>query len=62
VRLRNPRAERRRWPPTLFQGEHYVDGGFYSSNNADLATRFDPVMVLALKLPPGSSVHEFSLT
>ena len=40
------------WPPTLFQGEHYVDGGFYSSNNADLATGFDRVMVLALKTPP----------
>jgi NTE family protein len=39
--------------PTLFQGEHYVDGGFYSSNNADLATGFDRVMILALKLPPG---------
>lgn len=40
------------WPPTLFQGEHYVDGGFYSSNNADLATGFDRVMILALKPPP----------
>jgi NTE family protein len=40
------------WPPTLFQGEHYIDGGFYSSDNADLATGFDRVMVLALKAPP----------
>jgi NTE family protein len=40
------------WPPTLFQGEHYIDGGFYSSDNADLATGFDRVMVLALKTPP----------
>jgi NTE family protein len=39
------------WPPTLFQGEHYIDGGFYSSDNADLATGFDRVMVLALKTP-----------
>jgi NTE family protein len=41
------------WPPTLFQGEHYFDGGYYSSNNADLATGFDRVMILALKPPPG---------
>ena len=40
------------WPPALFQGEHYIDGGFYSSDNADLATGFDRVMVLALKTPP----------
>jgi hypothetical protein len=53
VRLRNPRAELRRWPPTLFQGEHYVDSGFYSSNNPNLATGFDRVMILALRLPPG---------
>jgi NTE family protein len=41
------------WPPTLFQGEHYFDGGYYSSNNADLATGFDRVMILVLKPPPG---------
>jgi NTE family protein len=41
------------WPPTLFQGHHYVDGGFYSSDNADLAAGFDRVMILALRLPPG---------
>ena len=39
-------------PPILFQGEHYIDGGFYSTDNADLATGFDRVMVLALKRPP----------
>ncbi len=50
------------WPPTLFQGEHYIDGGFYSSDNADLATGFDRVMVLALKTPPECSVQEVSLT
>ncbi|HUO30119.1 MAG TPA: patatin-like phospholipase family protein [Bryobacteraceae bacterium] len=37
------------WPPTLFQGHHYIDGGFYSSDNADLAAGFDRVMVLALR-------------
>ena len=41
------------WPPTLFQGEHYIDGGYYSSDNADLAAGFDRVMILALKRPPG---------
>ena len=40
------------WPPILFQGEHYIDGGFYSTDNADLATGFDRVMILALKRPP----------
>ena len=50
------------WPPTLFQGEHYIDGGFYSSDNADLAAGFDRVMILALKPTPGRSVHECSLT
>ncbi|MEO8661472.1 MAG: patatin-like phospholipase family protein, partial [Bryobacteraceae bacterium] len=39
-------------PPTLFQGEHYIDGGFYSTDNADLAIGFDRVMILALKRPP----------
>jgi NTE family protein len=40
------------WPPILFQGEHYIDGGFYSTDNADLAIGFDRVMILALKRPP----------
>jgi NTE family protein len=39
-------------PPTLFQGEHYIDGRFYSTDNADLAIDFDRVMILALKRPP----------
>ncbi len=39
-------------PPILFQGEHYIDGGFYCTDNADLATGFDRVMILALKRPP----------
>jgi NTE family protein len=37
------------WPPTLFQSQHYTDGGFYSSDNADLATGFDQVLILALR-------------
>lgn len=40
-------------PPTLFQGEHYFDGGYYSGDNADLATGFDRVMILTLVRPPG---------
>ncbi len=39
-------------PPILFQGEHYIDGGYYCTDNADLATGFDRVMILALKRPP----------
>jgi NTE family protein len=41
------------WPPTLFQGQHYIDGGFYSTDNADLAAGFDRVMILALQPPAG---------
>jgi NTE family protein len=37
------------WPPTIFQCHHYIDGGFYSSDNADLATGFDRVLILALR-------------
>jgi NTE family protein len=40
-------------PPTLFQGEHYFDGGYYSGDNADLATGFDRVMIVSLNRPPG---------
>jgi NTE family protein len=40
-------------PPMLFQGEHYFDGGYYSSDNADLATGFDRVLILSLIRPPG---------
>ena len=40
-------------PPILFHGEHYFDGGYYSSDNADLATGFERVMILALIRPPG---------
>jgi NTE family protein len=47
------------WPPTLFQGQHYMDGGFYSSDNADLATGFDRVMILAL--PSGPAFPSMSL-
>jgi len=49
------------WPPTLFEGEHYIDGGFYSTNNADLATGFDRVMILAMKPPPGVPIPSMSL-
>jgi NTE family protein len=37
------------WPPALFRGHHYIDGGFYSSDNADLAIGFDRVIILALR-------------
>lgn len=38
--------------PVLFEGERYIDGGFYCTDNADLATGFDRVMILVLKRPP----------
>jgi NTE family protein len=37
------------WPPAIFRGHHYIDGGFYSSDNADLAIGFDRVMIFALR-------------
>jgi NTE family protein len=40
-------------PPALFQGAPYFDGGYYSSDNADLATGCDRVLILALERPPG---------
>jgi NTE family protein len=48
------------WPPAFFDGHHYIDGGFYSSVNADLASGFDQVLVLALR-PPAASLSLASL-
>lgn len=38
--------------PLLFDGQHYIDGGYHSSDNADLATGYDIVLILALRSPP----------
>ena len=40
-------------PLVEFEGKHYFDGGYYSSDNADLAAGFDRVMILSLIRPPG---------
>ena len=42
------------WPPVAFGGRGYIDGGFYSAENADLAVGADRVLVLALDagVPP----------
>lgn len=37
--------------PALIDGHHYIDGGYHSSNNADLAIGFDEVIVLSLRAP-----------
>jgi NTE family protein len=37
--------------PVWFEGQPYIDGGYYSSDNADLASGFEQVLVLALKAP-----------
>ena len=42
------------WPPAFFAGYPYIDGGFYSSHNADLAAGFDQVLILALRSPAAS--------
>ena len=39
-------------PPMLFDGRHYIDGGYYSSDNADLAIGYERVLILALRSPP----------
>jgi len=41
-------------PPAVIDGHHYIDGGYHSSNNADLAAGFDEVIVLSLRAPPGA--------
>ena len=38
--------------PMLFDGHHYIDGGYYSSDNADLAIGYEKVLILALRSPP----------
>jgi NTE family protein len=38
--------------PVWFEGQPYIDGGYYSSDNADLAAGYRRVLVLALKAPP----------
>jgi NTE family protein len=48
------------WPPAFFEGYHYIDGGFYSSDNADVASGFDQVLILALR-PPVPSLCVASL-
>jgi NTE family protein len=39
-------------PLTSFEGRYYFDGGYYSSDNADLAIGYERVLVLALRSPP----------
>ena len=41
-------------PPPVIDGHRYIDGGYHSSNNADLASGFDEVIVLSLRAPPGA--------
>jgi NTE family protein len=38
--------------PVPIDGQHFIDGGYHSSNNADLAVGFDEVLVLSLRAPP----------
>ena len=39
-------------PPLAFDGHDYIDGGYYSSDNADLAIGYERVLILALRSPP----------
>jgi len=38
--------------PPLIDGHRYIDGGYYSSDNADLAMGCERVLILALRSPP----------
>ena len=38
--------------PVPFEGHHYIDGGYYSGDNADLALGYDRVLILSLIAPP----------
>ena len=38
--------------PVWFEGQPYIDGGYYSGDNADLAAGYGRVLVLTLKAPP----------
>lgn len=40
--------------PPLIDGHRYIDGGYHSSNNADLASGCDEVIVLSLRPPPSA--------
>jgi NTE family protein len=37
------------WPAVEFAGRHYFDGGFYSTDNADLAMGAERVLIAALR-------------
>lgn len=39
-------------PPPLIDGHHYIDGGYHSSDNADLAIGCERILILALRSPP----------
>lgn len=39
-------------PPMFFDGHHYIDGGYYSGDNADLAIGYERVLILSLHTPP----------
>jgi NTE family protein len=41
------------WPPVHAECRHHIDGGFYSTDNADLAYGFERVVILALQ-PAGA--------
>lgn len=42
------------WPAVAIEGHRYIDGGFYSIDNADLAAECDSVLILTLpaRVPP----------
>jgi len=39
-------------PPMFFEGQHYIDGGYHSGDNADLAIGSERVLILSLRAPP----------
>ncbi|GHO68303.1 patatin [Ktedonobacter sp. SOSP1-52] len=44
------------WPPVTIDGHRYIDGGTYANENADLASGFERVLVLAPDVPAHSPI------
>ncbi|HEY8573044.1 patatin-like phospholipase family protein [Phenylobacterium sp.] len=46
------------YPPVTIAGRRYIDGGMRSSTNADMATGYDVVVVVALRVAGGGPVSD----
>jgi NTE family protein len=46
------------YPPVTINGRRYIDGGMRSSTNADQATGYDKVVVVAVRLGSGTEISQ----